>query len=488
MKTKMKALIAALTLAVMLPFMMVPASANSALTEWSGKDENNLMTTDSDSPIVVEQEILTFDIYDLVDTHSDPDYDPEKEYRSSVTAEYHFYNPSDMTVTASLAFPYGSTSPATPNKETNTGYRITVNGSPIEYEIRHTLDNGYGGFDLETDLARLVDGYATDDFLSRDLNVTKYTYYVKSYDETNKQRPAIAIDINPDNYPGTKFYFPGFTVRNREDGSYRLSKYFGSEIVFYAIGEAPKSIPPFKFYKNQSVKDGEEISGEAEFSMINSNVNMTFADLATLYYDEEFGISEIDWYNAHVELNKNRTFYTILSKHDHTSFYCWYTYKLEFAPGERLVNTVTARMIPGQNIKYSPAYFKYDYLISPASTWADFGDLDIYINTPYHLISSNIDGFEKTEKGYELHLDGLPMTKKRLSVSWDEIKIVEPKFSDLHFTLCESENPKSTGRGSMPVVFQVIIIIVLIILSPVILVVWIINLGVQFVKRHINKT
>jgi hypothetical protein len=145
-------------------------------------------------------------------------------------------------------------------------------------------------------------------------------------------------------------------------------------------------------------------------------------------------------------------------------------------------------MIPGQNIKYSPAYFNYNYLISPASTWADFGDLDIYINTPYHLISSNIYGFEKTENGYELHLDGLPMTKKRLSVSWDEIKIVEPKFSDLHFTLCESENPKSTGRGSMPILFQVIIIIVLIILSPVILVVWIINLGVQFVKRQINKT
>jgi hypothetical protein len=145
-------------------------------------------------------------------------------------------------------------------------------------------------------------------------------------------------------------------------------------------------------------------------------------------------------------------------------------------------------MIPGQNINYNPRHFKYTYLISPAVTWADFGSLDIYINTPYYMVESNIDGFEKTEKGYEIHLDSLPMTKKRLDISWNEIKIVEPEVKDLYFALCESESPTYKNRGSTVSGLLVgIVIVLLIILSPIILVVWIVNLIVQGVKRIFAK-
>lgn len=52
--------------------------------------------------------------------------------------------------------------------------------------------------------------------------------------------------------------------------------------------------------------------------------------------------------------------------------------------------------------------YDYTYLLSPAQTWAEFGNLEIVINTPYYLHESSLSGFEKTETGYAYSQDGLP--------------------------------------------------------------------------------
>ena len=103
MSKKIKVLIAALTLLIMLPSLVIPASANSAATEWEGKDANGVMTADGDCPIVVEHENLSFNIQELILDY----YDVEAIdwNKSNVKAEYTFYNPSDITVTAKLSFP-----------------------------------------------------------------------------------------------------------------------------------------------------------------------------------------------------------------------------------------------------------------------------------------------------------------------------------------------------------------------------------------------
>ena len=86
----------------------------------------------------------------------------------------------------------------------------------------------------------------------------------------------------------------------------------------------------------------------------------------------------------------------------------WYVYELTLEPGQTLVNTVEAPMYPSINLRDDPAVYGYTYLLSPAQTWAEFGDLEIVINTPYYLTASTLEGFEKTETGYSLSLDGLP--------------------------------------------------------------------------------
>ena len=74
---KQKCLIATLLLLTMIPLFMIPSSANSAQTEWKGRDESEVIVTDGDCPIVVEHETLTFDIQEL------PQYSYYDEHPSS---------------------------------------------------------------------------------------------------------------------------------------------------------------------------------------------------------------------------------------------------------------------------------------------------------------------------------------------------------------------------------------------------------------------
>jgi len=104
----------------------------------------------------------------------------------------------------------------------------------------------------------------------------------------------------------------------------------------------------------------------------------------------------------------------------------WYQYELTVPAGETVVNTVTAPLYPDIHTGWVPAIYTYDYLLSPAKGWADFGTLEIRLNTPYYMTQCNLDGFEKTSDGYALQLNGLP-------------------DRELTFVLCAEKNPAKPG-------------------------------------------
>ena len=106
----------------------------------------------------------------------------------------------------------------------------------------------------------------------------------------------------------------------------------------------------------------------------------------------------------------------------------WYVYELTLEPGQTLVNTVEAPMYPSINLRDDPAVYGYTYLLSPAQTWAEFGDLEIVINTPYYLTASTLEGFEKTETGYSLSLDGLPEGDLTFSLSAKQPPVIKAGF------------------------------------------------------------
>ena len=127
---------------------VVPAYANSAQTHWRGVDSTGAVVVDGNCPIEVTKEVLTFDVSEFPENYY-REMDEYLAYTGKVTAEYTFYNPTDLTVTATLAFPFGTqpdyaslfddeTQAYLPFADTEK-YDITINGEAIDKEIRYTL-------------------------------------------------------------------------------------------------------------------------------------------------------------------------------------------------------------------------------------------------------------------------------------------------------------------------------------------------------------
>ncbi len=431
---------------VLLSSTAVPAFANSAQTRFEGVNSTGAIMTDKESPIVVEKELLTFDIQEFPANYYST-ADEFLEYGAKVTAEYTFYNPSEYTVTSTLLFPFGNlpdynegiydeeTGSITSFNDT-TKFDITINGEAVDKKVRHSLHYYYEQFDLEKDLALLHDSFVSDDFYSPDLTVTKYTYEISGVDTEKYDAADVAFDISKGDGK-TVIYFPqqngGHT---QDDNQMRISTWVDKNeriIELYAIGESFAELPEWKFYENGAVEDGKEISGTMT---LENTETYTFKEFALEGWSEESGVSETDWYNAVVaELITDQTHYEYpivdLERYEqglHRYLMRWYEYEITLEPGERIVNAVTAPMYPAINLNYEPAIFKYTYLLSPAKTWKDFGELEIAINTPYYITECNIEGFTKTENGYSLTLDGLP-------------------DGELEFTLCSAEKAVKQNNG-----------------------------------------
>ena len=101
---------------------------------------------------------------------------------------------------------------------------------------------------------------------------------------------------------------------------------------------------------------------------------------------------------------------------------------------------MTAPLYPAIDADYTPSIYAYTYLLSPAKTWTQFGELDITVNTPYYMTECGIDGFTRTDSGYALTLPGLPE-------------------GELTFTLSEAERPQPPKRSILHLVPTELIIV-----------------------------
>ena len=169
---------------------------------------------------------------------------------------------------------------------------------------------------------------------------------------------------------------------------------------------------------------------------------MTLEDLALGNWNEETGVSKVDWYNAVIaafnEGSKGNPQYNYIYPDSNglnmsaerfaRSLMRWYQYEITIEPKSSITNTVTAPIYPEINGSYEPAIYTYTYLLSPASTWASFGELEVVINTPFFITENSLEGFTKTDTGYTLKRNGLPE-------------------GELEFVLCSSENPIKPPRS-----------------------------------------
>lgn len=404
-----------------------PAYANSAQSQWSGVDSTGTIVTDENCPIEVERELLTFDIQEFPSNYYHDAAELEG-YTGRVTAEYTFYNPADYTVTATLVFPFGNLPTYAYLYDSESGvripfldtelYGITVDGEPVDMEVRHTLSRVYDQFELDKDLPLLSDGYIEDEFYSPDLPVTVYKYTISGVDEQYNAANA-AFRWSGDSSK-SRILLAEQSGGSLGDGWMQIEMWAdnGGTATVYIFGEVPAPGIQWTFYENGACEKKIEGTMTLEGSEV-----ITFEEYAMLNYPENTGVTETDWYNAVVaNLNdsSNGFSYGIIGEFLDDlsgSLMRWYEYEIILEPGQRIVNTVTAPIYPSINMDWDPSIFGYTYLLSPAQTWAKFGELEIVVNTPYYITESNIEGFTKTETGYSVTLSGLPEGELEFTMS-----------------------------------------------------------------------
>lgn len=480
------------------------ALANSAQTWWQGTDSTGALIADTDCPIVVESELLTFDISEFPSEYY-PESDEYLAYHATVTAEYSLSNPADYTVTARLLFPFGNapsyapshdrvteetediadnTAIMTDNTQAAAGdtakYDITVNGKVIPRTLRHSFSYPDESFELDEDFARLTDGYLSDSFYTPDLPVTKYTYTVSDVDEETYPAANVAFDVSEPNGKKRLLFAQQSGMQETDKKNSRLSAWAenGMTLTVYCIGEPDGQKIKWSFYQNGSTENGTEIDGTAALT---STEHLTFKDLALSARREDSPVSESDWYNAVVHfLQQNENACGVIMP-DLLSYgndlldisgllMRWYEYTITLEPGERIVNTVTAPVYPKIDKSSAEALYTYTYLLSPAKTWKSFGSLDIVIRTPFYMAGSTWSDWEKTADGYQRSLDALPL-------------------GELNFTLSATETAqtKSPEQTSQPMEMQRSVSVISIILGGVLLIAGVVLLILGIKKIQTKK-
>lgn len=414
--------------------------ANSAQTSWYGTTANGMQVVGGSCPLEVKHEKLTFRINEFPRNY----YQTAEEvaaYDSSVTAEYTFFNPADYDVTANLAFPFG-TRPDYLNYDfgdvDTDKHDITVDGKAVDKTLRHTW-SPYE-FKADVDVPKLRNDYTADSFFGTDLMVTEYVYEFKN------------IPKDEDKAPYASFPLP-FGVNTRislsECNGGRLTdgvRYNGlwvkngERVSVYAVGVIPDVPPVWTVYEDGSEEKATE--GTAELVETKST---SFLELVTAKYDEKYGVSKVDWYNAAIDKinseisNGNSGYFTLPGDfregHD---LMRWYCYELKVPAGAEVVNAVTAPVYPAIDGGYEPPVYSYEYLSSPAKSWAKFGSLEIIIETPYKMLDSGDLAFYTSDTGFTLSRKGLP-------------------DGEIRFTLCSVDNPKRNVKYGWLIFFIVVI-------------------------------
>ena len=431
-EVKRKVITVVFTVLLLSVVFIQPTHANSAQRYWSGTDSTGALLKDKNCPLVVDKELLTFDVQEFPKNY----YNSSEEflaYTGKVTAEYTFRNPADYTVTATLVFPFGNLphygeyiydSPTDKYIAVSDAekYGVKVNGELIKATVRHTLKARGTPFSLDEDMPTLTDGYISDSFFRPDLPVWVQHYSVEGVG-AESQAATAAFVLREEPSKTRVLWEEKSGIATLKDGI-RISGWTktGDTLTVYIFGEPPKDGIAWSLYENGACK--KKIDGNITLKY---SEQMTFRDFAFREYDNSSGISESDWYNAQVAfLNAGSEEWRrggIYTEKSAFSLMRWYEYTLTLEPGQTLTNTVIAPLYPAIDAGYTPSIYTYTYLLSPAKTWAQFGELKIVVNTPYYMTENNQGGFLRTEKGYELTLPGLPE-------------------KELTFTLSESEHPR----------------------------------------------
>lgn len=411
MKKFRRMVIACAALAAVIPLAVGSVFANSDLVVEERYDSSGVLVASGEKSVLeVESEKLYFDVTSF------PSYNNEEDYKSTVTAEYHFLNPTQETVKTKMGFLAGSI-PYYFNDMTKFAPKVYKDETEIEVTTRHTY-NGNGWSDkFAGRLDNLSDDFYEDAFYNKDLAVTPYKFTYGSdteeakteWEESNRMYVRYFADLALDK---TKTRY----ISNSYSDSADIMFYNAAgEGYLYVLGE--DNFDTLSFSAESINYNGRREKLTEVPVTVEKHEPITLKDLLLKKHNEESGINEVDWFNAVMSTMSLTSVSPItvnsLSYFNSADFTAWYVYELELAPGERAVNSVVSPIFP----RYFGSGCEYRYYLSPAKSWASFGSLEVVIRTKFSLGSIyTIDdenvyyghNYQDVAGGYKVFFDKLP--------------------------------------------------------------------------------
>ncbi|MBR6609890.1 MAG: hypothetical protein IKK99_06705 [Oscillospiraceae bacterium] len=417
-----------ISLAMFYSFAMT-ALANSGPRQWNGSSATGIVLTGDNCPLVVEKEVLDFEIADFPkEYYSERNKDELDKYTDRFTACYTFFNPTDYDITATLAFPLGTLPDylsAMPDFDDNNRFNVTLNGTNAKKEIRFTAVDSANSFDFSSEIPKLTDGYMKDDFYHPDMTVTEYTLTPQIKETVANHPVEMSFVWDSEQYPDTKIKLgSGFSGYGSSDGGRTLAingkKPIGESFTLFAIGQPVETLPEFSL-----VSKGVPLEGHVEITTRQTTLKDYLLEMVQ-FQDIFQNMSDSDIYNILLTSGIRYASYGSLIDFfwQSNEIMAWFVYDITVPAGGRVENTVTAPLWPDIIMKTTPYQYEYTYLLSPARQWVEFREIEININTPFYMLNSSLQGMEKTEKGFEYTAGGLPQ-------------------GEMTFTLCADENPSS---------------------------------------------
>lgn len=420
MKRKILAIVL-LSLIVSPTHTLIGAKANSAQRSFTGSYASGLIVTDPNSPIRVIKEDLVFNIDSFPNNYNET----LLNYNNYVSATYTFENPADYDVTAQLAFPFGNQPDYLSTdiyNDISNKYDVKVNDLPVSKKIRHTFSSNGGRFDITKDLARLRDEVQVDPRFNSSMEIYRYTLKINSsYIPPRGGESRSVILTVPSTFDASILSLNYVGVNTGSVNNQMLLNVYNQQAFdVYVLGDALDDISDrltfVDNHNNQNIYQGT--------TTIIEKKQLSFEQLAKLYFDEDGPVSETDYINAVIDrLNHHqeiRAIYnTINILYVNHSLLSWYDYEITINSHQTITNEVIAPLFPAIRTDYTPPIYDFTYLLTPASTWESFANLTIKINTPYFLTTSNLPGFTKTDHGYELFIAELPTNDFEFRLSTD---------------------------------------------------------------------
>ena len=392
------------------------------------------------SVIAVESLDVTVDVRSLDDVF----YKNEQgiwDHCAVVTSRYTLRNPTDMTVTETMAIPFGALpnydhdrdyeDPVLPQKG---AYSIIFKGQEITPAVHHGFSEEsvrntsiYEPLDDSawSSLYPMGDEKMTDTIYYPLQKVTAYTYVVSNPEHIDFTEFTLYTqklwEVDTDK---TRIYCD--KGGEQKGKLYVYASDDGEAFTVYVIGQDAVELTW------QALSGEEEVAGIT--ATLQSRVEMTYEELAMQYYTPECGASEVDWYNAVYAFMQNgyREAYAdngILSHfratHDITDhLQGWLIYEITLSPGESAELVTKTPAFPDIMNWYKPYVYEYGYDQAGLLRFASVDSFTFTVNT---------EGCILDESSY--------YSKYRVPAGEYSLSIETVEENPVLFTVCSKSEP-----------------------------------------------